>query len=362
MTRMLSHADIESLLAGEWSDELFESLAREARDLTAQRFGKTIKLYAPLYVSNACINGCLYCGFGRKSSIARRTLTVREAMAEAEAIFSAGHRHLLLVAGEDPERCPQSLVEEISRSLRPRAASIAVEIQPLNEAGYRKLADAGVDGVTLYQESYDGETYRAMHPFGPKSRIDSRREAIDAAGRAGMRFLGIGALLGLHDWKEEARALIDHARELMRRHWRSSISVSVPRIRDCATGFRMPAPVSDRDLARLIVILRLALPDCGIALSTREKAGLRDALLPLGVTQMSAGSATSPGGYADRLSKMEAGRGSMRSCGEKAGEQFRMEDIRPASEIAEMLKSSGYDAVWMDWESCLAGSSDNSEG
>lgn len=333
--RLPTPREIEELLA-EQSDAGLEAMARRAQALTRQRFGRTIKLYAPIYLSNECVNGCRYCGFNATSGLARRTLTEGEAIAEAEAVLAKGHRHLLLVAGEDSHALPLERIAAIARAIRPRAAGLAIEVQPFDEAGYRALAAAGVDGVTLYQETYDAEIYARVHPSGPKRRFGSRREAIDAAGRAGMRFLGLGALLGLADWRTETRALIAHARELMQRHWRSAITISVPRIRDSAAGFAMPHPVADRDLAQMICCLRLALPDAGIVLSTREPAALRDRLLPLGVTQMSAGSVTSPGGHI-------APQG-----GE--GEQFHLEDTRTPDAIAAMLTKAGYDPVWKDWD------------
>lgn len=316
------------------NDERLEGLARRAHELTVQRFGRTIKLYAPVYLSNSCINSCRYCGFNRASKIGRITLSVDEAIKEAEFLIAQGHRHLLLVAGEDPASVPLEYLEKIAKKLRGRVAKLLIETQPFDEASYRRLADAGVDGVTLYQETYHRETYEKMHPAGPKSNFSARLEAIDAAGRAGMRFLGIGALLGLHDWGYEAAALIEHARALKKKYWQAAISVSFPRIRDCASNFRMPSPVSDKELVRMIVALRLALPDADLTISTREPAALRDRLIPLGITQMSAGSVTSPGGY---------------TRGKAALEQFHIEDTRPSQKFADTVSSMGYQPVWKDW-------------
>ncbi len=332
----LTSTEIKGLLADESASHL-ESLAQEAHTLTVQRFGKTIKLYAPVYLSNECINGCLYCGFNVQSKIRRRTLSVDEAIAEVSAITEKGHRHILLVAGEHPTKVSLDYLCKIASAVRDRISALTIEVQPFDEESYRQLIDAGVDGVTLYQETYDRDTYKLMHPAGQKSIYGARLTSIDAAGRAGMRFLGIGALLGLSDWRAETLALIAHARDLLKRHWQSYLTISVPRIRDCASGFKMPNAVTDRDLAHMICVLRLALPDCGIILSTRESAKLRDTLLPLGITQMSAGSVTSPGGY---------------THDNQNGEQFHLEDSRSPDAIANMLKQSGYDPVWKDWEYC----------
>jgi 2-iminoacetate synthase len=326
--------DVAGLLL---SGDHIEEIAQHAHALTVRRFGRTIKLYAPVYISNECINGCSYCGFNAENDIERRTLTVAEAVREVEAVVAKGHRHVLLVSGEKPDAVDANRISSIARSVREMTAGISIEVQPMDEASYRELVRSGVSGVTLYQETYDEKTYGLMHRFGPKSSYGSRIEAIDAAGRAGMRFLGIGALLGLHDWRCEALSLTNHARQLMKKFWRAHVAISVPRIRDSASGFSMPCPVSDRELAHMICALRLSLPDCGISLSTREPSALRESLLPLGITQMSAGSVTSPGGYSQ-------------GKGKKDLEQFHIEDTRSPAEFAAMLKAMGYDAVWKDWE------------
>lgn len=334
----LSLAEVAGLLSTS-ADTHLEELAQAAHALTKKRFGKTIKLYAPVYISNECINGCLYCGFNSKNKIERRTLTTAETIAEARHVLDSGHRHILLVAGEHPKALPVEAICEIARKIRKDAASVSIEVQPFGEAEYAKLVASGVDGLTLYQETYDETIYKKMHPFGPKSKFGCRLDAIEAAAKAGMRFLGLGALLGLCDWREETLALIAHARYMMKRYWQASFTVSVPRIRDSASGFQMPHRVSDRDLAHMICVLRLALPDAGIILSTREPADLRDKMLPLGITQMSAGSVTSPGGYSD------AGR---------TGNQFDLEDLRTSEGVAQMLKKSGYDPLWKDWDNKLS--------
>jgi len=330
-------AEFKTLIAND-SDSHLESLAREARRIRLERFGNAIKIYAPLYISNECINGCVYCGFNHASEIERRTLTVDEATCEAQSLLDAGHRHILLVTGEHPKAAPIELLCKIARTLRRKTASVSVEGKPCDLNEYRELAEAGVDGVTLYQETYDRKVYAEMHPYGPKNDYDNRLRAIDAAGEAGMRFLGIGTLLGLSDWRNEACALFEHARTLIKRRWRSSLTISVPRIRSQGIDFAPPCPVDDRELTRMICALKIALPDCGIILSTREPADLRDNLLPLGITQMSAGSVTKPGGY---------------TMNDDSGKQFSIEDTRTAAQVAEHLKKTGFDPVFKDWESCL---------
>lgn len=335
----LSILEIETLLSTD-ADPYLEKMAKAAHILTVQRFGRTIKLYAPVYLSNSCINSCLYCGFNRHSQMRRVTLTRDEVLREANAITSRGHRHLLLVAGEDPKEVSIDYLADIAKVIRPIVASLSVEVAPSDVDGYMKLADAGVEGVTLYQETYNEDVYKLMHPFGPKSLYGSRLKAIEAAGNAGMRYLGIGALLGLGNWREEILALINHARMLTKKFWKSNLTVSVPRLKDSASNFHMPCEVTDRDLAHIICVLRLALPDSGIALSTREPAHLRENLLPLGITQMSAGSVTNPGGYSTK---------------QRSGEQFHIEDDRSPDAVATMLKNAGYDPVWKDGEQVLQG-------
>lgn len=332
-------AEFKYLIADD-SDDHLERLATQAKRVRTERFGKAIKIYAPLYVSNECINGCVYCGFNKSNTIKRKTLTAEEAMKEARALLDAGHRHILLVSGEHPQAAPLDLLCNIAHTLREYTASVSIEGKPCTEDEYRKLAAAGIDGVTLYQETYDRTTYAAMHPSGPKKDYDNRLGAIDAAGRAGMRFLGIGSLLGLSDWRAEACALFEHATLLMKRHWKTALTISLPRIRSQGIDFAPPHPVGDREFTQMICALKIGLPDCGVILSTRESSALRDHLLPLGITQMSAGSVTKPGGY---------------TMHDNAGKQFSTEDTRTPAEVAAHLKRAGFDAVFKDWESCLYG-------
>jgi 2-iminoacetate synthase len=335
----MNFTEFKYLIADD-SDAHLERLAREAKRVRTERFGNAIKIYAPLYISNECINGCVYCGFNHKSPIERRTLTVDEATRETQALLDAGHRHILLVTGEHPKAAPIELLCDVAREIRKKAASVSIEGKPCSLKEYRKLAEAGIDGVTLYQETYDRKAYSAMHPSGPKKDYDNRLRAIDAAGEAGMRFLGIGALLGLDDWRSEACALFEHAHRLMKTHWKSSLTISVPRIRSQGIDFTPPRPVDDRSLTLMICALKIALPNCGVILSTREPAKLRDNLLPLGITQMSAGSVTKPGGYTMR---------------DDSGKQFSIEDTRTAAQVAERLRRAGFDPVFKDWENVLYG-------
>jgi len=313
-----------------------EEMARRAHHTTVRRFGRTVRLFAPLYLSNECVSTCTYCGFSAGNTIVRRTLRPDEVRAEAQALLARGFRHVLLVAGEHARVVSKDYLEDCVRLLAPDVPSLAVEVQVWDTGTYRRLAEAGCDGVVAYQETYDRDTYAAVHLKGKKRNYDWRLAAPDRAAAGGMRRLGIGALLGLHpDWRADAIALAAHAQALVRRWWRCEVSVALPRLRPAAGGFEPENPVADRDFVQLLCALRLFLPDVGISLSTRETAGLRDALVPLGVTQMSAGSHTEPGGYAAPTD---------------AEPQFEISDTRSPAEVAATLRSAGYDPVWKDWQ------------
>ncbi len=328
-------ADLPVLLSAAATARL-EDLAAAAHRLTVLRFGRAVRLFAPLYLSNECVSVCTYCGFSAGNEIARRTLTVDEAVAEAQALVERGFRHVLLVAGEHARIISKGYLEEVVRALAPLVPQLSVEVQVWDEATYRRLVAAGCDGLIVYQETYDDDTYADVHRLGKKRNALWRLAAPDRGAAAGMRRLGIGALLGLHgDWRAEALAVAAHAEALTRRWWRCEVQVSLPRLRPAAGGYEPADPVDDRSLTQLVCALRLCLPDAGISLSTREPAALRDALVPLGVTTLSAGSHTEPGGYA----------------GESDAEpQFEISDDRSPAEVAAALRSLGYDPVWKDWQ------------
>ncbi|MCU0606824.1 MAG: 2-iminoacetate synthase ThiH, partial [Candidatus Edwardsbacteria bacterium] len=313
-----------------------EDLARAARAVTLRRFGRTVSLYAPLYLSNYCANACAYCGFNAGNEVARRALTPGEVIAEAQLLRDRHISQLLLVTGESPRHCGAEDLAALARDLKPLFPSLAVEVQPLGETEYRSLAAAGVDGLAVYQETYDRAAYARVHPAGPKRDFDFRLAAPERGGTAGFRQLGIGALLGLDDWRIEACCLARHAAFLMKRHWKSQVSVSFPRLRPAAGGFQPPHPVGERELAQMVFALRLALPDAGLVLSTRESASFRDHMIGLGITRMSAGSRTAPGGYCDEHGAAEG--------------QFAVSDERPVAAVAAAIRAKGYDPVWKDWD------------
>jgi 2-iminoacetate synthase len=313
-----------------------EKMAQIAHQLTLQRFGKTVRLYAPLYLSNYCVNDCVYCGFNKRHNFPRNRLKVEQALSEADIIAKEGFRDLLLVSSEDRDFISVDYLCELASKLRPKFSSLAVEIYQLTCDEYAKLFAAGIEGVTLYQETYDREVYRKYHPAGPKQDYDYRLSAADSFAQAGMREIGIGALLGLSEWRLETLALAEHAHYLMKRYWQSRVSFSFPRLRPAkdvdSAQFSL---LSDKNLVQMILALRLCFADAGFTLSTREPAYLRDHLVKLGITKMSAGSKTNPGGYSGHTGAVE---------------QFEIDDTRTPAQIAAMLKSQGLEPVWKDWD------------
>jgi 2-iminoacetate synthase len=328
-------ADLAVLLSDAAALRL-EDLAQAAHRISLARFGRAVRLFAPLYLSNECVSTCTYCGFSAGNDIARRTLSIDEVTAEADELRRRGFRHLLLVSGEHARIVNRDYLVECVRAVAPHFPQVGIEVQVWDTETYRRLLAAGCDGVTVYQEAYDPRTYAAVHLKGKKRNYAWRLAAPDRAAEAGMRRLAIGALLGLHpDWRSEAIGVAAHARALIRRWWRCEVSVALPRLRPAAGGYQPEEPVSDAAFVQLLCALRIVLPDVGISLSTREPAGLRDALVPLGVTTMSAGSHTEPGGYAGQSD---------------AEPQFSISDTRSPAEVAAALRAGGYDPVWKDWQ------------
>jgi 2-iminoacetate synthase len=334
-TRSAALADFAVLLSPAAGGRL-EELAQLAHATTIRRFGPTVRLYAPLYLSNECVSVCTYCGFSAGNDIRRRTLSVDEVVAEAAVLRAQGFRHLLLVAGEHARVVSKNYLVECVEALAHTVPQLSAEVQVWDTETYRRLVRAGCDGLTVFQETYDPSTYAAVHLKGKKRNYVWRLAAPDRGAQAGMRRLGIGALLGLHrDWRTDAIALAAHARALTKRWWRCEVTIALPRLRPAAGGFQPADPITDAEFVQLLCALRIALPDVGINLSTRESPNLRDALVRLGVTTMSAGSHTEPGGYAS-VSDAEP--------------QFEIADTRSPNEIASVLRAAGYDAVWKDWQ------------
>ena len=338
------------------SDEEIQRRARASASLTRRYFGRTMRLFAPLYLSNECINSCSYCGFSRENAILRVTLEIEEIVREARHLTGEGYRNILLVAGEHPKFVSGGYLEMTIRRLAEFVPSLSLEVAPMETSEYAPLVLAGAEGLIVYQETYHRETYREMHVFGPKKDYAWRLDCPERAYDAGFRRIGIGALFGLWDWREEAMALAAHLEHLQRTCWKAQLTVSMPRLRPAAGEFQPLHLLPDREFIQLLCALRLTFPQIGIVMSTREPAALRDALAPLGVTMMSAGSHTEPGGYTgqgkDHLHQTVRGR-AVAAEGERAEEQFAISDARSTVEVAARLRSLGLEPVWKDWDAAI---------
>jgi len=312
-----------------------EDIAAASRRLTLARFGRTMRMYAPLYLSNECLTTCAYCGFARELPIARKTLTADETLAEARHLLHQGFRSILLLTGEHERLTGVEFLEDRIRLLAREVPQLSIEVQVWSEEEYRRLAAAGCEGVVIYQETYHPDTYARVHLAGRKRHYRWRLLGPERAARAGMRRVGIGALYGLHpDWRYEALCVAAHARFLQRHYWRSQVSISFPRMRPSAAGFQPVTSLGDRELVQLVCAARLAMPDAGLVLSARELPEFRDGLFRVGITHTSAGSHTEPGGYEQP---------------KEATEQFEVADLRSPSRVVERLRELGYDPVWEDW-------------
>jgi 2-iminoacetate synthase len=347
--------------------ELLEPLSRRSRQMTQQRFGKVIRLFAPLYLSNECINACKYCGFSRDNPILRVTLTPEEVRREARALLGQGFRNILLVSGEHPKFVSTDYLAQCVRLLHEEVPGLSLEIGPMETADYHPLVQAGAEGLVVYQETYDREVYADMHTVGPKRNFEWRMETPERAYAAGFRRIGIGALYGLGDWRFEAISVAAHAAWLLRNCWKAQLTISLPRLRPCAGEFQPLTHLSDRELVQLICAFRLMFPEVGLVLSTREPANLRNGLIPLGITLMSAGSHTEPGGYTGagkgKLHHTERGRIVELGASEwatpdnrpvNATSQFQIADERSPREVAELIRRLGYEPVWKDWDVALS--------
>ncbi len=336
--RHLCAEDFITLIAPQISDEQLEQMAQQAHLITRQRFGRNILMYAPIYLSNECHNGCKYCGFSADNHLLRKTLTMPQIEKEAEYLNRQGFRHLLLLTGEAPESAGVDYLEKAIKVVKNHSDSLSIEVFPMDEADYRRMVKAGIDGLTMYQETYNQTLYKELHPYGPKSDYRYRLDAPERAARAGMRRVGIGALQGLDKGLTDVFYTGLHALYLARKFWRTQVTVSFPRLRPAEGGFQPKSIITDRQLTQFICALRLLIADAGLVLSTRESTEIRNNLLPLGITQMSAGSSTAPGGY---------------SVSDHESEQFSINDERSPAELSDYLKQSGYEAVWKDWDNAF---------
>lgn len=323
-------------LIGPAAGTRLEPIARAAHDLTLRRFGRTVHMYAPIYLSNECLTTCTYCGFAKGLQVVRKTLSTTQTVGEANVLAAQGFRSLLLLTGEHQKLTGVDFLCEHLRALAPLIPQISLEVQVWDVHEYERLRDAGCDGVVVYQETYSQDSYARFHTGGKKRDYQWRLGAPERAAQAGIRRLGVGALLGLHEpWREDAVATAAHAQYLLKHAWRSELAVSIPRIRPSASGYSPEHPVTDREMAQLVCAYRLLLPDVAIVMSSREEATFRDALIRLGVTHTSAGSRAEPEGYTHP--------------GE-AQAQFEVNDERSPAEVAAAIRAMGYEPVWKDWD------------
>lgn len=330
--------DFLALLSPKASGYL-EEIAQKAHRLTVQYFGKTIQIFTPLYISNFCSNHCIYCGFNRDNKIIRRTLSLDEIDREAQAIARTGMKHLLLLTGEAPKETPTPYLVEAVRCLKKYFASVAVEIFPMQEDEYRQLQQAGVDGLTLFQEVYDEIIYDKVHLAGKKRDYRFRLDGPERGAKAGFRVVNIGTLMGLGEKRSEFFFTGLHAAYLENRFLDTEVAVSLPRFNPAECNFRPDYPVDDKTFVQFLMALRLFLPRAGMTISTRENSRMRDNLVQLGATRFSAGVCTTVGGYANENAEDTP--------------QFEITDERSVQEVADAISAKGYQPVFKDWDDII---------
>ncbi len=308
--------------------------------MTRQRFGNTVSFYVPLYLSNLCANACTYCGFSMENRLKRRTLDSGDIERECEAIKRMGFDSILLVTGEHENKVGMKYFREALPQIKRHFSYLAMEVQPLGTKEYAELKTLGLDAVMVYQETYHKPTYAEHHLRGKKTDFHYRLETPDRLAQAGVDKIGIGALIGLEDWRTDSFFVAAHLDYLERTYWQSRYSISFPRLRPCTGGLEPKSIMTDRQMVQLICAYRLFNPHVELSLSTRESPLFRDNVLPLGVTTMSAASKTQPGGYADDTPELE---------------QFAISDERSATDVAEAVKKAGFEVVWKDWDSVYSG-------
>ncbi len=313
-----------------------EDMARLSHKYTLERFGKTISMYIPMYVSNACTNHCIYCGFNHHNPLTRVTLTLDQVKAECEAIRKLGpFENLLIVSGEFPRLNGVDYLEQVLQVARPYFNNLTIEVMPMKERDYYRLTQSGLNGVVCFQETYNEANYRTYHPRGMKSIFEWRVNGFDRMGAAGVHKIGMGVLIGLEDWRTDVTMLARHLLYLRKKYWRTRYSINFPRMCPAEGGYQPKVVMSDRELAQLTFAFRLFDHDVDISYSTREKPSFRANMMKLGVTSMSAGSKTEPGGYVSTPDALE---------------QFEVSDNRTPLQVAEEIRSLGYEAVWKDWD------------
>lgn len=322
------------------AEPYLEPMAQASLAITRKRFGNTMSLYIPLYLSNLCANACTYCGFSMENRIKRRTLNEQEICAEIDAIKAMKFDSVLLVTGEHETKVGMNYFRQMLPLIKPHFNYLAMEVQPLKQQEYAELKSLGLDAVMVYQETYHPSTYAQHHLRGNKTNFEFRLETPDRLAKAGIDKIGIGALIGLEDWRTDCFYVAAHLDYLERTYWQTRYSISFPRLRPCAGSLQPKSLMSDKQLVQLICAYRLLNPEVELSLSTRESEVFRDNVLPLGITSLSAASKTQPGGYAMQEAELE---------------QFEISDERSAATVEAMIRSKGFDPVWRDWHSAYSG-------
>jgi len=335
-----SHRDLEDFkaLISPAAAPYLETMAQISHRLTLKRFGKVIQMYIPLYLSNECQNICTYCGFSYDNKIRRKTLSAGELLREVAAIREMGYEHVLLVSGEANQTVGVDYFIKALQVVRPHFANISMEVQPLDQEEYERLIQEGLYSVLVYQETYHQEDYKLHHPKGKKSNFNYRLDTPDRLGRAGIHKMGLGVLIGLEDWRTDSFYTALHLQYLERAYWKTKYSISFPRLRPHTGGLAPKVTMTDRELIQLICAYRLLDEEVELSMSTRESPVFRDHAIKLGITSISAGSRTNPGGYVVDPGSLE---------------QFEIHDDRGPRAIAEMIRRQGYDPVWKDWDPVL---------
>lgn len=319
------------------AEKYIELMAHMSRRITRERFGKTINMFIPIYITNSCANSCVYCGFHVQNKMARTILTEEEIVREYKAIkHLAPFDNLLILTGENPAKAGVPYIARALDLAKPYFNNLQIEVMPLKTEDYTELRHHGLNGVICFQETYNEKRYKVYHPKGPKSDFKWRLNGYDHMGMAGVHKIGMGALIGLEDWRTEVTMMAHHLRYLEKNYWRTQFSVNFPRMRRAENGgFQPHVEMTDRDLAQVTFAMRIFDHDVDISYSTRENAKIRNNMATLGVTTMSAESHTDPGGYA---------------CYPNALAQFDVSDNRTARQVETDLKAIGMEPVWKNWD------------
>ncbi len=327
--------DFMALVSPAAADYL-EPMARLSRRYTQERFGKTISMYVPLYITNSCTNSCVYCGFNHNNPIKRIILTPEEIENECRAIRElAPFENLLIVTGENPRDAGVDYIENALRIARPYFNNLTIEVMPLKAEDYERLTHSGMNGVVCFQETYNRDRYKVYHPAGMKSNFEWRVNGFDRMGQAGVHKIGMGILIGLEDWRTDVTMMARHLVYLRKHYWRTRYSVNFPRMCPSEGHFQPNVVMTDRELAQLTFAFRIFDHDVDISFSTRETPAFRNHIASLGATSMSAGSKTDPGGYRTYPNSLA---------------QFDVTDPRTPHQVADDLRREGYEVVWKDWD------------